>query len=154
MPAHRVGREVQQDPIRFKNMLAEAENRLEEGGIQRPEIETLLIKTTDLSQELCLSVYKEAIKAGAHPYIYIELPGMKEIFYQFATDTQLKFVNPVYKFMYENFNAKLWIIAPANTRSLSNIDPIRIQTANRAFAEKAKNTRGICLGWRIILKLN
>jgi len=101
--------------------------------------ETLLIETTHLSQELCLSVYKEALKAGAHPYISIELPGMKEIFYENATDTQLTFVNPVYKFIYENFDARLYIIAPANTRSLSNIDPIRIRTANKAFMEKAKS---------------
>ena len=101
--------------------------------------ETLLIETTNLSQELCLSVYKEALKAGAHPYIYIELPGMKEIFYQFATDSQLAYVNPVHKFTYENFDSWLYILAPANTRSLSNVDPKRIRTANRAFMEKAKS---------------
>jgi len=101
--------------------------------------ETLLIETTHLSQELCLSVYKEALKAGALPYISIELPGMKEIFYKIASDTQLNFVNPVYKFMYENFDVRLYIHAPANTRSLSNIDPIRIQTANKAFMIKAKS---------------
>ena len=36
--------------------------------------ETLLIETTHLSQELCLRVYKEAIKVGAHPFISLELP--------------------------------------------------------------------------------
>jgi aminopeptidase len=64
---------------------------------------------------------------------------MKELFYQFASDTQLTFVNPVYKFMYENFDARLYIIAPENTRSLSNIDPLCIRTANKAFMEKAKS---------------
>lgn len=101
--------------------------------------ETLLIETTPLSQELCLLVYKEAIKAGAHPYISIELPGAKEIFLETATDIQLMYVTPVYKFMYENFDAYIYIHAPANTRSLSNIDPIRIQTANKAFVDKAKS---------------
>jgi aminopeptidase len=101
--------------------------------------QTLLIETTPLSQELCLLVYKEALKAGAHPYLSIELPGMNEIFYETADDTQLNFVNPVYKFMYENFDASLYILSPANTRSLSSIDPIRIQTADKAFMENAKN---------------
>ncbi len=100
--------------------------------------ETLLIETTHLSKELCLLVYKEAIKAGAHPYLSLELPGTKEIFFQFAKDTQLTFVNPVYKFNYENFDAILYIIAPANTRSLTNIDPIRFRKANNAFVKKAK----------------
>jgi aminopeptidase len=100
--------------------------------------ETLLIETTPLSQELCLLVYKEAIKAGAYPYISIELPGAKEIFLENATDTQLMYVTPVYKYMYENFDANVYIHAPANTRSLSSIDPIRIQTANKSFMDKAK----------------
>ncbi len=101
--------------------------------------QTLLIESTPLSRELCLSVYKEALKAGAHPYISIELPGMKEIFLKTATDTQLNFVSPVYRFLYENFDANVYINAPANTRSLSSIDPIRIQMANKAFADQAKS---------------
>ncbi|MFC2161604.1 aminopeptidase [Acidobacteriota bacterium] len=101
--------------------------------------ETLLIETTPLSQELCLLVYEEAIKAGAHPYLSIELPGAKEIFMGTATDTQLMYVTPVYKFMYENFDANVSINAPANTRSLSSIDPTRIQMKNKAFMEKAKS---------------
>ena len=64
---------------------------------------------------------------------------MKKIFYEMATDTQLNFVNPVYKFMYENFDASLYIHSPANTRSLGNIDPIRLQTAKKAFMKKAKS---------------
>jgi len=100
---------------------------------------TLLIESTPLSQELCLSVYKEALKAGAHPYISIELPGMKEIFLKTATDTQLGYVSPVHRFMYENFDANVYIQSPANTRSLSSIDPIRIQKANKAFADQAKS---------------
>jgi len=38
MPTHRMGRERQQDPIRFKNLLAEAEKRLLDRGIRRPEV--------------------------------------------------------------------------------------------------------------------
>jgi aminopeptidase len=101
--------------------------------------QTLLIEGTPLSQELCLLVYRAALKAGAHPYISIELPGMKEIFYKTAADAQLNYVSPVYKFLYENFDANVYINAPANTRSLSSVDPTRIQTANRAFMEKAKS---------------
>lgn len=42
MPTHRVGREIQQDPIRYKNLLSAVERRLEERGLRRPEIESLL----------------------------------------------------------------------------------------------------------------
>jgi aminopeptidase len=101
--------------------------------------ETLLIETTPLSQELCLLVYKAAIKAGAFPYISMELPGAKEIVLEIASDTQLMYVPPVKKFMYESFDASVDINAPANTRSLSHIDPIRIRTAKKAFMDKARS---------------
>jgi hypothetical protein len=42
MPTHRAGREVQQDPIRLKNLLAEAEEDLTAGGLRIPEVQELL----------------------------------------------------------------------------------------------------------------
>jgi hypothetical protein len=42
MPTHRGGREVRQDPIRLKNLLAEAEAQLVEAGLRRPEATELL----------------------------------------------------------------------------------------------------------------
>lgn len=38
MPTHRAGRDTQQDPIRFRNLLREAENRLLESGMRRPDM--------------------------------------------------------------------------------------------------------------------
>lgn len=42
MPTHRVGRDQQQDPIRLKNLLAEAETKLLANGIRRPEVQKLM----------------------------------------------------------------------------------------------------------------
>lgn len=42
MPTHRVGREVQQDPIRLKNLLGKAEDRVVAGGVRAPEARELL----------------------------------------------------------------------------------------------------------------
>jgi hypothetical protein len=42
MPTHRAGREVQQDPIRLKNLLRQAEERLAEEELRPPEIQALL----------------------------------------------------------------------------------------------------------------
>src|SRR5512138_2227714 len=48
MPTHRVGREQQQDPIRLKNILAEAETRLLAQGLRRPEAERLMRPAEEL----------------------------------------------------------------------------------------------------------
>ncbi len=42
MPTHSVGREVQQDPIRFKNLVDKAEEKLVNGGMRRPNVVELL----------------------------------------------------------------------------------------------------------------
>jgi ribosomal protein L35 len=42
MPAHRAGRAIRQDPIRLKNLLEEAEERLVAGGLRAPEARGLL----------------------------------------------------------------------------------------------------------------
>lgn len=42
MPTHRFGREQQQDPIRFKNLITEAEEKLLESGLRRLEVQKLM----------------------------------------------------------------------------------------------------------------
>jgi len=42
MPTHRVGREQQQDPIRFKNLVSKAKEKLLEYDLNRPEVQELM----------------------------------------------------------------------------------------------------------------
>jgi hypothetical protein len=42
MPTHRAGRGTEQDPIRFKNLLREAEERLTAKGLRAPQVQELL----------------------------------------------------------------------------------------------------------------
>lgn len=48
MPTHRVGREQQQDPLRFKNLLAEAEVRLLANGLRRSKVQKLMQPVEEL----------------------------------------------------------------------------------------------------------
>jgi hypothetical protein len=48
MPTHRVGYEQQQDPVRLKNLLDEAEERLITGGMRSPDAHKLLETTRGL----------------------------------------------------------------------------------------------------------
>ena len=50
MPMHRSGPETQQDPIRFKNLLREAEERLITQGLPAPEAKQLLESAQKLLQ--------------------------------------------------------------------------------------------------------
>jgi len=51
MPTHRAGRETEQDPIRFKNLLREAEERLETKGLRSPEVREMLKEPYRLLQD-------------------------------------------------------------------------------------------------------
>lgn len=48
MPTHRVGRDQQQDPIRLKNLLAQAEANLLANGLRRPEVQKLMRPAEEL----------------------------------------------------------------------------------------------------------
>lgn len=51
MPSHRAGPETRQDPIRFKNLLADAEDQLTEVGLRSPEARELLSPARELLED-------------------------------------------------------------------------------------------------------
>jgi hypothetical protein len=51
MPTHRFGREQQQDPIRFKNLVTRAEEKLLDSGLRRPEVLDLLRPAESLLED-------------------------------------------------------------------------------------------------------
>ena len=51
MPAHRTGREAQQDPIRLKNLLGEAEKRLSARGVSTRDVQKMLEPASKFLQD-------------------------------------------------------------------------------------------------------
>lgn len=51
LPTHRAGSETQQDPIRLKNLLSEAEKQLSALGMRTPEITNILTPAHDLERD-------------------------------------------------------------------------------------------------------
>jgi len=100
--------------------------------------EKFRIRTTPLADELNLAVYKEAILAGAHVTVQNSIPGASDIFYKYASDTQLQFVSPITQLITETWDADLYIEAEHNTRELSGIDPARMAMVRKANAAMTK----------------
>ncbi|MEX0938474.1 MAG: hypothetical protein WDZ59_11495 [Pirellulales bacterium] len=48
MPTHRAGKEAEQDPIRFKNLLREAQSQLRDSGMRAPDAQELLAPAQSL----------------------------------------------------------------------------------------------------------
>jgi aminopeptidase len=97
-----------------------------------------VLRTSPLAEELNLAIYEEAVKTGAHVLVQMSMPGAEELFYKYASDTQLDHISPVRKLITETFDASLYIEAEHNTRSLSGIDPTRMARARKAGAPLSK----------------
>lgn len=96
----------------------------------------VLIMGPALAKELFQSVYLEVIKAGAHPITIPELEGMDEIFYTYASDEQLEYVDPILIKLMEEIDCLINIRADYNTKKLSSIDPKRIGKKQKSPANK------------------
>jgi hypothetical protein len=62
MPTHRAGRGIQQDSIRLKNLLGEAEEALTLSGLRTPEAQELLEPAEKLLQDglFCRSILRNS----------------------------------------------------------------------------------------------
>lgn len=82
---------------------------------------------------LVYEVVREAYRAGAHPELFIQLPGTREIQLQEASDEQLAHIPAYQRLIYEEYETLLTILSEENTRELSGIDPARQALAQQAF---------------------
>src|SRR3972149_4715510 len=98
----------------------------------------LVLRTTPLAEELALAAYPGAVRAGAHVFAPVGLPGAEEAYYRHASDAQLDYASPVRRLIAETFDAALTIEASYNTRALSGTDPTRLARAARANAPLSK----------------
>jgi hypothetical protein len=91
MPTHRAGREIQQDPIRLKNLLGEAEEALTLSGLRTPDAQELLEPAEKLLQDslfwqrqsdgLALFLSSEAFRYYRLPFDFDELVVVTDRFH-------------------------------------------------------------------------
>ncbi len=95
----------------------------------------VFMTATPAATPLINELYRLLIQRGAHVTPLIELPGLSPIFFQYASDEQLKYVPPVSKYVIENFDVRLSILSQVNTRELSGVDPARQAARQSAMRE-------------------
>jgi aminopeptidase len=90
------------------------------------------IRGSSAGAPLLREIYKQVLLAGGHPLMQISLPGLDEVFYQYASDAQLEYIHEPVKHVFEHYDATISVMASENTRSLTQIDPSRMVIADRA----------------------
>jgi len=95
----------------------------------------VLIRADASAKDLALEVYKHALLRGAHPWIRIDLPSSRYVFFKHASDEQLGFVPEHEMTEIKNTDVYLSLGAPSNVKELSSIDPARISARMKALKE-------------------
>ena len=81
---------------------------------------------------LLRELYREVLRAGAHPHVRIGLPELQEIKMREGSEEQLRFVSDLTlsEIDYLDVNISIW--ADENTKAMSGIDPKRMALAQEA----------------------
>ncbi|MBI5575552.1 MAG: aminopeptidase [Deltaproteobacteria bacterium] len=94
--------------------------------------EIVRISCGDLAKPLALAVYREVLRAGAHPLLAAGFDDAQRIFFEEASDAQIAHLPPTKLYEAKKIDADIVIIAPGNTRALSHIPPKKLADKRKA----------------------
>ena len=75
---------------------------------------------------LIKEIYKQVLLAGGLPFVSYSPEGFDEIFYTYASDEQLAYVDEISKIVANTYDVRLYLDGTTNTKALSNIDPAKM----------------------------
>lgn len=107
-------------------------------SLEVKEGEYVLLHGSTITEPLLRELYREVLKAGAHPEIITIVNGVHEILLKEGSEKQIQFVSPLNRLMAEKFDALIFLWGGYNTKSLSNVDPARIALRSRSMRELAE----------------
>ncbi|MEO7175613.1 MAG: aminopeptidase [Saprospiraceae bacterium] len=97
-------------------MLDKYANLLVNYSLSIKEGDRLCIRTTTLAEPLVREIYRSATKAGAHVEVIMDFDEKSEIFMAEGNEEQMKWVSPLTKLAFEEFEAYLVIRAPYESK--------------------------------------
>jgi aminopeptidase len=98
----------------------------------------VLIEGNVSSEPILKEIYVEVLKSGGHPLMSVNLNDIDYLFFQNASDEQLKYIHEPQRYTTENYDVHISVIGLENTKSLSNVDPIKSVIRDRAQKELRK----------------
>ena len=90
------------------------------------------IQSTTGAEPLVQAVYEEVLRAGGLPIVQLTTEDAAAAFYELASDEQLDWIPPTAEWTAENADVRIAIMAEANTRALTGVDPKRQARHSRA----------------------
>ena len=97
-----------------------------------------VIQSTTTAEPLVQAVYEEVLRAGGLPVLQLSTEGALAAFYELASGDQLDWIAPTAKWVAEESDVRIAIMADANPRELSKTDPklqAQVQKARKPLIE-------------------
>jgi len=91
----------------------------------------ILISGTSSAAPLIRECYRLILQRGALPIHSISVPGMERIFYEWANEQQLSYVEPT-KMLFELADGMINILSQENTKELTQADPAKVSLVRKA----------------------
>jgi aminopeptidase len=85
----------------------------------------VLIEGEPAAEPLIEALFKRILAAGGHPVLHLSMEGLTtysgfdSVFLKYANEEQLKFMPPVYKLAYSEFESRIRIHSLSNTKALT-----------------------------------
>ena len=98
----------------------------------------VLVEAEDVAVEWITAVAEEAIKAGAHVEVLVDIPEIKEKLLKVGTEEQLIHENFIKKNTIKKIDVWLTAWGTKNTKAYSNIDPKKLQLAAKGASSWRK----------------
>jgi aminopeptidase len=101
--------------------------------------ELCTIEGESSAEELIQALYEEVLRAGGHPIVMMSPERAQAAFFALASEAQLEHVSPVAHQLIEEADVRIRVLASANPRELSEVDPtlqVRRQQANSQLMER------------------
>ena len=94
----------------------------------------VLISGAMVAEPLIKALYIKVLKNGAHPIVKPTFEEQEELFYEYASEHQLDYQSPYQKYIVENIDASISVLAHYNTKGKTNVDPQKMK--KRSLANK------------------
>lgn len=99
-------------------------------GVRRGELVSL--HGPVLAEPLLVTLYREVLRAGGHPTVYLTPEACTRLLLQHGSPEQLSFLNPLDLREVEAVDVAIHVLAPENTRAMTNMDPSKQALRSKA----------------------
>ncbi len=112
--------------------IAKLARLLVEYSVDVKKNDNVCIHGTTVSEPLLREIYREVIRAGAHPRVHIQFQDQEYLFYSLAEDHQLAYTNPFDLYEMEHADALINVLPNFNPYALTSVNPKKKQKTTMA----------------------